>query len=695
MKLHNTVDDVAILSNVGEVGEFRIRNSAKAFSILSSGLYANKIRAIIRELSCNAVDSHVAAGKQNTPFDVHLPNAIEPYFSIRDYGTGLSHEQVTNIYTTYFESTKTNSNDFIGALGLGSKSPFSYTDNFTVTAVKDGRKGIYTAFINNQGVPSIALMSESQVSEPNGVEIRFAVEDSFYKFVEEAKEVYRFFKLRPVISGAGNFKFQDPVYRHKDLLPGIHIWEGRSVAVMGNIAYPIEVPNAEQVLGPLHSLLNNLVIEFDIGELDFQASREGLSYIPATIDSIKKKLTLVQLHMDKYLADKVDKASDGYEKCMALLDFSSNFWTQSRCQYYAKNKQKLLPFTNSYGNNVVAMNIDNEILHKSDFNVTCYYNPRSSKNILQKMHFGGFYPEISRGRNENSYFVLNDHNKYDSLSRVKHYFASNNIKFNKVYVIHKKENSTKDFSEFLTMIGNPDNKRVIRISDMPKRPAVSKPKDKNIYVYSLGDSYVSPDKVEFSKLDAKKTYYYLPIERSHIDSESIGVTMEYSDFRFNLRRGSLQIDQVYGVRKNALKYIQSQKNWVNLETKIIESFTTLPENKIMDMVYSMVEFKLDYSYTIIFTEILKKIDDNSLFKKYVKTKNYNSEFESDCKLAMCFDVKFTSTGKTMTDHVTEVKNALKEVVKKYPLLFNRNSHVLLGSDVISEYVNFIDQKEVK
>ena len=156
------LQEEAIMSNVGEIGEFRIRNSAKAFNILSSGLYANKIRAIIRELSCNAIDSHVAAGRIETPFDVHLPNQLEPWFAIRDYGTGLSHEQVTNIYTTYFESTKTDSNAFIGALGLGSKSPFSYTDNFTVTAVKDGRKGIYTAFINEQGVPSIALMMEEE-----------------------------------------------------------------------------------------------------------------------------------------------------------------------------------------------------------------------------------------------------------------------------------------------------------------------------------------------------------------------------------------------------------------------------------------------------------------------------------------------------------------------------------------------------
>jgi len=190
MILNNAPQAEAVLSNVGEIGEFRIRNSAKAFNILSSGLYANKIKAIIRELSCNAIDSHTAAGT-NQPFEVHLPTTLEPWFYIRDFGTGLNHEQVSNIYTTYFESTKTESNAFIGALGLGSKSPFSYTDNFTVTAIKDGHKGIYTAFINDVGVPSIALMGEEQVTEPNGVEVKFSVNDryDFNKFADEANKV--------------------------------------------------------------------------------------------------------------------------------------------------------------------------------------------------------------------------------------------------------------------------------------------------------------------------------------------------------------------------------------------------------------------------------------------------------------------------------------------------------------------------
>jgi hypothetical protein len=298
MLLNNAPVNEAVLSNVGEIGEFRIRNSAKAFNILSSGLYANKIRAIVRELSCNAVDSHVAASKSDTPFDVHLPNQLEPWFAIRDYGTGLSHEQVSNIYTTYFESTKTNSNDFIGALGLGSKSPFSYTDNFTVTAIKDGIKGIYSAFINEAGVPSIAKMMDEATTEPAGVEVKFSVNDryDFGKFADEARYVYRYFALRPVVSGVSDFQFRDITYKDKDIIPGVHQMDSRqSVAVMGNIAYPIEMPNADSNLGELRMLLNcGLEMHFAIGELDFQASREGYHtfQVQLNLSSVSWKLLM-------------------------------------------------------------------------------------------------------------------------------------------------------------------------------------------------------------------------------------------------------------------------------------------------------------------------------------------------------------------------------------------------------------------
>lgn len=313
MKLINAMNagDVAEYGNgVSNLGEFKIRASAKAFNILSSGLYANKIRAIVREIGCNAVDSHAAAGRPDVPFDVHLPSMLEPYFYIRDYGTGLSHDDVTKIYTTYFESTKTDSNDYIGALGLGSKSPFSYTDNFTVTAIKNGRKGIYSAFISDTGFPSIMLMSEHETDEPSGVEVRFSVnkQTDFIPFKNEAADVYAWFKTKPNILNCESFKFQEIEYAMRDVIPSVHVLSKYSpasgtfaptklsYAVMGNICYPIDSSFFED---HQNTLKHGLVIEFAIGELDFQASREGLSYIPATIEAIKTKLDAVTAAMQK------------------------------------------------------------------------------------------------------------------------------------------------------------------------------------------------------------------------------------------------------------------------------------------------------------------------------------------------------------------------------------------------------------
>ena len=131
MKLHTKTNTITKSENFVE-SNYSIDATAKAFAILSDGLYSNKILAVVRELSTNAYDSHVAAGCPEKPFDVTLPTSLDHEFSIRDYGTGLSKENCMSLYTTCFRSDKTDSNDAVGCLGLGSKSPFAYTDQFMV-----------------------------------------------------------------------------------------------------------------------------------------------------------------------------------------------------------------------------------------------------------------------------------------------------------------------------------------------------------------------------------------------------------------------------------------------------------------------------------------------------------------------------------------------------------------------------------
>ena len=115
-----------------EQGTFRIKATGKAFRVLIDGLYANKAQSIVRELASNAFDSHIAA-KTSKPFFIHVPTTMRPEFYVRDYGIGMSHQKVMNLYSTLFDSDKDEDNDLVGMFGLGSKSPFAYTDQFYVT----------------------------------------------------------------------------------------------------------------------------------------------------------------------------------------------------------------------------------------------------------------------------------------------------------------------------------------------------------------------------------------------------------------------------------------------------------------------------------------------------------------------------------------------------------------------------------
>ena len=176
MKLQDSSTAALITGGLtSPVGGFKINATAKAFAILSSGLYTDKIRAVIRELSCNAYDAHVMVGTPKKPFEVHLPNQFEPYFRVTDFGPGLSEADIYGLYTTYFSSTKTDSNEYIGALGLGSKSPFSYSQTFTVTSRHGGMKKIYSAFLTDEGMPSIVKMSEEVHDGPDGMDVQMAV----------------------------------------------------------------------------------------------------------------------------------------------------------------------------------------------------------------------------------------------------------------------------------------------------------------------------------------------------------------------------------------------------------------------------------------------------------------------------------------------------------------------------------------
>ena len=706
MKLHNTVNDTAVLSNVGEIGEFRIRNSAKAFNILSSGLYANKIRAIIRELSCNAVDSHKAAGKDTTPFDVHLPSLFEPWFSIRDYGTGLTHEQVTNIYTTYFESTKTNSNDFIGALGLGSKSPFSYTDNFTVTAIKDGRKGVYTAFINDQGVPSIALMMEEQTNDPAGVEVKFAVESNhdFAKFNAEAAEVYTYFKLRPVVTGK-NFSFKNIKYRDENVVPGVHYLydQHTSIAIMGNIAYPIQVPNKEQVLGKLSRLLDfGLAIEFDIGELDFQASREGLSYIPQTINAIKKKLSMLDDNLYVLFENEANKITNLWERAFFLYNKSrERLWSMSVSKYVAKTKFPLSD-SSGYPRKIIVEPRDKEMYEKYNIKIVQFIAQGKSVKVpsyfINNDNKGKFY-EIPVG--EAVYFVVDDTNKVGAIEKIKYDWSLKNVVYTNTILLLQPfdKNLPMDTDNFFKSIHNPMPDRIITVSNLKTKPRKNGQGDVSASILKLDINHyneIARWKLagNTSDYDDNTTYYYLPLNNRTVISVTPKTNERHTlcEVATMMMQMDCKINTIYGVRVSDIEVIRKKTNWVNLETHIIKTLQSLNSEFILNMVNHRLDIDKFYMYNV-----KNCVNQNSpylsLYEVFTKVnERHNIGNVTHTVFTLCNLYKdVENVGKfEILEKFNECQQKVNYIKNRYSLISHLNDSYHGLSEQVTEYINAID-----
>jgi hypothetical protein len=288
MKVAHAESHVKGSSGLQDAKSFSIRTNAHAFKMLSSGLYSDKIGAVLREIACNAMDAHIDAKKPDLPIEVKIPNRIDRQFHVRDWGPGLAHEDVMELYTSYFTSTKQTSNDFTGAFGLGSKSPFSYTDSFVVTSVHGGKKRTYTAHIGDQGIPTIAQLTTEKADDdwPSGLMVAFPVQPGDYEeFQRKALSIFRWFRVTPKVLGMAQPKKVVRIQEEPGFFLSDDTDSGDVGLVMGNVRYPVV---AERITGltPLARQVFNfssLNLKAKIGDVQVAGSREELQYDPKTI----------------------------------------------------------------------------------------------------------------------------------------------------------------------------------------------------------------------------------------------------------------------------------------------------------------------------------------------------------------------------------------------------------------------------
>ena len=299
------------------------------------GFYSNKELAPVREYSTNARDAHIQSGQAERPIEVTLPSQLSPELRIRDFGNGLTFEAIADVYFRYWKSTKRNSNDTNGCLGIGAKSAFAYAASYTVTTWCEGYKTIATGQKN--GFADVIYRAEKPADEPDGVEVVIPIQQKdVEKFILEALEFFKFWDIRPIFHNIDEERLKTAfnIMDTKPFLSG-EGWavrpagygKGESKAVMGFVPYNIDWNQVRNSLPPEISVKvsniftfleeNLTTLYFDNGTLSFTPNRESLQYNDPTIQALSSKLLAIYNSLLTLITDKVKDSANLWEAKIA------------------------------------------------------------------------------------------------------------------------------------------------------------------------------------------------------------------------------------------------------------------------------------------------------------------------------------------------------------------------------------------
>lgn len=266
--------------------KYSVESPALVFDVLCNRMYNNPFETMVQEYLANARDAHREKGNEGIPVEVTLPNQLEPYLIIRDYGPGLTEQRIDDVFTKLGASTKSDDDVMTGGFGLGAKIGWAYNDSFTVISVVNGVRSVYLAYRDAAGIGRMDTLNVDTTDEPNGVAIRIEIQEChFTKLHDLISKITYFWTVSPINVNGTPFRHYDSVFR--DLFYGDLFFASNGVfAIVDGIPYSINKNNVP-ILENL-SLRSDrvLCLFFDVGELDIAINREGLNYSQKTIQTI-------------------------------------------------------------------------------------------------------------------------------------------------------------------------------------------------------------------------------------------------------------------------------------------------------------------------------------------------------------------------------------------------------------------------
>lgn len=440
-----------------EVSNFKINVSPVAFDILSKKLYEDPIKAIVRELLSNALDSQIKNGNPEHEIVIHSPTITDPYFEVRDFGTGMSEEKIMNLYTSFFASDKSTSNDFTGCFGLGSKTPFAYTDIFTVTSWSKSDNSQFNSkettylCMKKDGLPSIVKANEQEVlGNITGFSVKFSVKPDDCSLFRDKIIDYLYYMPEYNInsnitidtiknkltyehkSGNCTYKLYEGFTYHNTILvkQGLNYFSVERYISTFYHSYP-----STRTFETLWRMIahNTLIIEVPIGTFDVIPSRELLHIS----EEVKERIWTMITYFINYLENEITKYPDKYlELCTKLgCDSILRNIDKDRAFQLIKNKDNATYGVGSYNPHCKDIDYEYYVRVCSEYAVrntrstfTDYRIFPNKKNVIVLVKENTVLPNL---------VDILTYNGYDNIVFYNVHFHYKDTNFDRIRNIHK------------------------------------------------------------------------------------------------------------------------------------------------------------------------------------------------------------------------------------------------------------------
>ena len=311
---------------------FSISDLGIVFDILRNKLYSNPILAVCREISCNARDTHRATGKQNVAIEITLPNSLDSNYRVKDFGEGISPDRINDVFVKYTASTKREDNLQVGMWGIGSKTPLSISDSFTIITNYNGTQYHYVCYIDETKVGKLALLSECPTIACNGTEIIVPVKPiDFRNFAKWTEQATRHWDVKPIIKGDANFKYEEMVKTVEGknwALIANNTWSREIKLIIDSIEYPLDLTALKTYSTSrlMDSLRGDLYLYFNTGDLQVSANRESVYLDKQTQQAIADRLDTVIAEIKNNIQGKIASFTDLWQaQTYVLKDLHKTF----------------------------------------------------------------------------------------------------------------------------------------------------------------------------------------------------------------------------------------------------------------------------------------------------------------------------------------------------------------------------------